>query len=65
MKQNKQIPIIIELKDDKILLKYFSKNIGMTVDVTEVFNFGMAVQKQLDYPTDENVQNLLDMITHR
>lgn len=65
MKQNKQIPIILELKEDKILLKYYSKDIGMTVDVTEVFNFGMLVQKQLDYPTDENVQKLLEVITNR
>ena len=62
MKNNKQQVVIIEMKDDKVYMKHQSGNVGLTVDVTSVFNFGMFIQSVLDKPADEVQQKYLDYL---
>ena len=46
--------IRIELKDDKVYMKHNIGNVGMTVDVTAIFNFGMFVQKVMEHPEERH-----------
>ncbi len=62
MKTNKRNIVIIEMKGDKVYMKYQSRNVGMTVDVTQIFNFGMFVQKVLEHPEDDYTSEFIDTI---
>lgn len=61
MKNNKKT-ITIEIVDDKVYMKHSTGNVGLTVDVTPIFNFGMFVQKVMEHPEMDTENESIQII---